>query len=114
MTKGSFAKTEWDRLVDLLQIRTASNRTKQEKDVQDRLRKATDQNEFPPAHYDDEPSDIPSVSTKNTKHKGNKRGGAKRARDPEVGGDLRTNGVQSHECALLEQLFAFFVALGMK
>ena len=86
MKKGSFTKTEWDRLVDLLQIRIASNRTKQEKDAQDRLRKATDETEFPPTNYD-EPWDIPSISTKTTKHKGNRKRGATKALGPEVGGD---------------------------
>ena len=86
LTKGSFTKTEWDRLVDSLQIRIASNRTKQEKDAQDRLRKATDETEFPPINYD-EPSEIPSISTKTTKHKGNRKRSAKKALDPEVGGD---------------------------
>ena len=89
LTKGSFTKTEWDRLVDLLQIRPAKYKNKQEKDAQARLTQVsslfgeTDLAETCSAN-------IPVTPTKSTKHKGNKKRG-KGVRDPEVGGITPTD-----------------------
>ena len=84
LTKGSFTKTEWDRLVDLLQIRPAKYKNKQEKDAQARLTQASSL--FGETDLDETCSaNIPVTLTKSTKHKGNKKRG-KGVRDPEVGG----------------------------
>ena len=84
LTKGSFTKTEWDRLVDLLQIRPAKYKNKQEKDAQARLTQASSL--FGETDLDETcAANIPLTPTKSTKHKGNKKRG-KGVRDPEVGG----------------------------
>ena len=81
LTKGSFTKMEWDRLVDLLQIRPFK-RTKQERDAQAKISQGDDFNLF-----DDsvpEAAHIPKTHPNHKNHKNKKRGKQNRAQ--EVGG----------------------------
>ena len=73
MTKGSFTKLEWDRLVDLLQIRPYK-RTQKEKDVQAMI----SQPERFQIHdgSDEDAASIPTIEPnhKNRKNKTTRRG----------------------------------------
>jgi len=81
LTKGSFTKTEWDRLVDLLQIRPYK-RTKAEKDAQATISPAKDFKDFdenvPAAAH------IPHLKPNHKNHKNKNRG--KNQKPQEVGG----------------------------
>ena len=83
LTTGSFTKLEWDRLVDLLQIRPYK-RTQKEKDVQAMI----SQPEGFQIHdgSEDDAASIPSIKPnhKNRKNENSKRG--KQYRSQEVGG----------------------------
>ena len=84
LTKGSFTKLEWDRLVDLLRIRSYK-RTKQEKDVQAMISQPESKFQDHDGSADDAAS-IPKTNPnhKNRKIKNSKRG--KQYRSQEVGG----------------------------
>ena len=83
LTKGSFTKLEWDRLVDLLQIRPYK-RTQKEKDVQAMI----SQPERFQIHYgsDDDAASIPTIKPNHKNRKNIKSERGKQYRSQEVGG----------------------------
>ena len=82
LTKGSFTKMEWDRLVDLLQIRPSFKRTKQDRDAQAKISQGDDFKVFDESVPD--AANIPKTHPNHKNHKNKKRG--KQTRAQEVGG----------------------------
>ena len=84
LTKGSFAKVEWDRLVDLLQTRP-HKRTQREKDVQAMISRPESKFE----DYEETADDVASIPKTHPNHKNRKNINSKRGeqyRTQEVGG----------------------------
>jgi len=75
LTKGSFTKVEWDRLVDLLQIRP-HKRTQREKDVQAMISRPESKFE----DYEETADDAASIPKTHPNHKNRKNKNGKRGK----------------------------------